>query len=343
LLEIDELTTEFRTRSGPVRAVDRVSLALDAGTSLGLVGESGCGKTTLARSIIGVLPPNCDVVGGSIVFQGADLLKLSPSALRRIRWKGIALVTQSAMNSLDPVYTVETQLIEAIRTHENVTTRAARARVRELCTLVGVDPERAKSYPHQMSGGMRQRMIIAMALALRPALIIADEPTTALDVIMQNQVLTRFRELQREAGTSVLYITHDVGVVTAMCERVAIMYAGKVVEVGATEDVFTHAVHPYTQGLIRAFPRLHGARHSLLSIPGAPPVIRGDTVGCRFAPRCPYAQSICRHDEPPLRDVAPAHSAACHFTANVSAAAAEGRAESLWLAFESTAVAEPIG
>jgi oligopeptide/dipeptide ABC transporter ATP-binding protein len=290
-----------------------------------------------------VLPPNCDVTGGRIVFQGRDLLALAPSALRRVRWRAIALVTQSAMNSLDPVYTVETQLVEAIRTHEHVTMRAGRERARELCALVGVDPTRSKSYPHQMSGGMRQRVIIAMALALKPALIIADEPTTALDVIMQNQVLTRFRELQRESGTSVLYITHDVGVVTAMCERVAIMYAGRIVEIGATEDVFTHPAHPYTQGLIRAFPRLHGQRASLLSIPGAPPVIRGDTVGCRFEPRCPYAMSVCRESEPPLSSVARGQSAACHFTANVRGAANEGRAESVWLAFESRATADTTG
>lgn len=307
------------------------------------MGESGCGKTTLARSIIRVLPPNCDIVSGEVRFRGIDLLKLNEPDLRRIRWKEIALVTQSAMNSLDPVQSVEVQIVEAIRAHEHIPTRVARSRARDLCALVGVDPARARSYPHQMSGGMRQRAIIAMALALRPALIIADEPTTALDVIMQNQVLTRFRELQRESGTSVLYITHDVGVVTAMCDQVAIMYAGKIVELGPTEQVFTNPSHPYTQGLIRAFPRLHGAKHTLLSIPGAPPVIRGKFVGCRFQSRCPYSEQICIDIEPDLQAVDAGHRVACHLTSKVTNAASAGTAEDAWLAFESAINTVHIG
>ena len=324
-----------------MRAVDGVSLSIDAGTSLGLVGESGCGKTTLARSIIRVLPPNCEIVGGSVVFRGRDLVTMPASELRRIRWKGIALVTQSAMNSLDPVQSIEDQLVEALRTHESMSLRAARDRAKELCALVGVDPQRLRNYPHQMSGGMRQRAIIAMAMALRPALIIADEPTTALDVILQNQVLMRFQQLQRDAGTSVLYITHDVGVVTAMCEQVAIMYAGRIVETGRTEDVFTRPLHPYTQGLIRAFPRLHGPRHHLLSIPGVPPIIRGDTTACRFEPRCPYADEACRQREPDLEASEDSHRAACWFTSKVTGAAMQGKVEERWLAFESSANAEP--
>ena len=325
-----------------MRAVDGVSFTLDAGTTLGLVGESGCGKTTLARSIIRILPTNCDIVAGEVMFRNTDLLKLSESALRRIRWKEIALVTQSAMNSLDPVQTVEDQIVEAIKAHEVVTTQAARARARDLCALVGADPERARSYPHQMSGGMRQRAIIAMALALRPALIIADEPTTALDVIMQNQVLTRFRELQRESQTSVLYITHDVGVVTAMCDQVAIMYAGTIVEMGPTEQVFTNPAHPYTQGLIRAFPRLHGAKHALLSIPGAPPMIRGKMIGCRFRFRCPYGEETCSEIEPGLQTVHSGHEVACHFTGKVTKAANTGTAEGTWLAFEAAVNTEHV-
>ena len=317
-----------------MRAVDRVSLSLEPGATLGLVGESGCGKTTLARSIIRVLPSNCEIVSGHVAFRGVDLLELSERDMRRIRWKEISLVTQSAMNSLDPVYTIEDQIVEAIRAHEAVSPHAARTRARNLCGLVGLDPGRIRIHPHQISGGMRQRAFIAMALALKPALVIADEPTTALDVIMQNQVLGRFRELQRESGTSVLYISHDVGVIAAMCDRVAIMYAGTVVESGGTEQVFTSPRHPYTQGLIRAFPRLHGPKRALLSIPGTPPVISGAVVGCRFRPRCPYAEPMCAEKDPDLWPVGTGHSSACHVSGKVQATAEAGDAEAVWLAFE---------
>ncbi len=316
--------------------MDRVSLTLEAGLTFGLVGESGCGKTTLARSIIRVVPPNCEIVAGEILFRGTDLLRLSEREMRRVRWKEISVISQSAMNSLDPVYSVEDQIVEAIRTHEPVSLAAARARVRDLFRLVGLDPTRVRAYPHQMSGGMRQRAIIAMALALRPALIIADEPTTALDVIVQNQVLRRFRELQRESGTAVLFITHDVGVVAAMCDRVAVMYAGAVVEVGGTQRVFTNPFHPYTQGLMRAFPRLHGPKQVLLSIPGAPPVISGREVGCRFRFRCPYRGQPCEEKEPDLLPVHPDQSVACHMSDKLRAVSESGQTEAVWLAFEAT-------
>lgn len=317
-----------------MRAVDGVSLTLEAGVTFGLVGESGCGKTTLARSVIRVLPPNCEIVGGQIFFRGTDLLRLRERDMRKVRWKDISLITQSAMNSLDPVYTVEDQIVEAIRAHEPLSIQAARVRVRDLCRSVGLDPTRTRTYPHQMSGGMRQRAIIAMALALRPAVIIADEPTTALDVIVQNQVLGRLRELQRESGTAVLFITHDVGVIAAMCDRVAIMYAGAVVETGSTQRVFTAPLHPYTQGLVRAFPRLHGPKRMLLSIPGAPPVISGGVFGCRFRFRCPYRERICEEKEPDLLPVEPDQAAACHMSDGVRAVAETGQTEAVWLAFE---------
>jgi peptide/nickel transport system ATP-binding protein len=312
-----------------------VSFILEAGQTFGLVGESGCGKSTLARSIIRVLPPNSEIVGGQILFRGKDLLPLREREMRKIRWKEICLIFQSALNSLDPVYTVEDQIVEAIRTHERVSIRAARVRVGDLFRLVGLDPTRARIYPHQMSGGMRQRAIIAMALSLRPSIIIADEPTTALDVMVQNQVLSRFRELQRESGTTVLFITHDVGVIVAMCDRVAIMYAGALVETGNTQQVFTAPRHPYTQGLIRAFPRLHGPKCTLLSIPGAPPVISGPVVGCRFRFRCPYRERVCEEREPDLLSVELDQAAACHLSGGVTAVAEAGQTEAVWLAFES--------
>lgn len=312
LLRVEELTTIYRTRRGEAMAVDGVSLTLHRGHTLGLVGESGCGKSTLIKSLIRLLPRNATITAGRVLLSGTDLLTLDPESMRQKRWTEISLITQSAMNALNPVYRIGDQMVEAILTHRRVSRTEARRRVEEVLSMVGIHPQRFNDYPHQFSGGMRQRVIIAMALLLKPSLIIADEPTTALDVIVQAQVLNRIRDLQRSEGNAMILVTHDIAVVAQTCERVAVMYAGKVVESGRTVDVLQQPCHPYTMGLRNAFPTLSGDRKKLVSIPGAPPDLTGPLNGCRFAPRCPFAVKACREEDPPLREIAPGHQVACH-------------------------------
>ncbi len=312
MLEIRNLSTYFQTRAGDARAVDDISFAVNPGENFGLVGESGCGKTTAVKSIIKLLPPNGRIVAGEIRFQGRDLVPLPAEEIRRIRWKQISMISQSAMNSLDPVYRVGDQLVEAIQAHETVGRSEAMERARGLFALVGMNAKRLDDYPHQFSGGMKQRSIIAMALALNPNLIIADEPTTALDVIVQDQILRRIKGLLASHQASMILITHDISVVAEMCDRVAVMYAGKLVEIGAVAALFKRPCHPYTLGLQNAFPSVHGEKQELISIPGSPPKLVNPPPGCRFAPRCPFAEAACRAEAPPMREVAPGHLAACH-------------------------------
>ncbi len=313
LLDIRELKTYYHSRGQEVRAVDGVSLTLEGGENLGLVGESGCGKTTFSKSLLRINAPNARIVGGSIRFKGRDLAKLSDPEMRKVRWREISMVAQSAMNSLDPVYTVGDQILETLQLHTGSTTRSALRRAAELFELVGLEPKRLRSYPHQLSGGMRQRAVIALALALDPELIIADEPTTALDVVVQDGILKQLELIQGELKNSMVLVTHDVSLVAEMCHRVAVMYAGRMAEVGPTGTIFNEAAHPYTIGLLNAFPTLESAKGELISIPGAPPDLAQPIPGCAFAARCPFATDKCRREVPELRPISAQHYAACHY------------------------------
>ncbi len=324
LLEVSNLTTHFKVRRGWVHAVDGVSFTLEKGEALGLVGESGCGKTTLGYSIAQLLPSNGYIKAGSVIFRGMDLIQLSRrpdgtldeynEEMRRIRWKHISMIFQGAMNAFNPVYTVGSQILEAIQAHEDVTQEEGERQVRELFQLVGIPGDRINSYPHEYSGGMRQRAMIAMALALGPDLIIADEPTTALDVIMQDRILGEMARIRREIDASMVIITHDVSIVAETAQRIAVMYAGRIVETGTTEEIFHSPAHPYTEGLLGAFPTVTGPKkHRLISIPGNPPSLLAPPSGCRFHPRCRYAKDICKTVDPPPVDVGKGHLSACHF------------------------------
>lgn len=311
LLEVNDLKVTY-AGSPPVQAVDGVSFKLDIGQNLGIVGESGCGKTTVAKTLMKLLPRPARIAGGSIRWDGTELLDLSPEALNAVRWKDIALVPQSAMNSLDPVYRLRDQIVEAIQAHDPMSKKEAGTRAESLCQLVGIAPQRLNDYPHQLSGGMKQRLVIAMALALNPRLIIADEPTTALDVIVQDRILKQIIELQKQFGFAMVYISHDIGVIAETCDLVAVMYAGKFAEFGPIGDVLKRPAHPYTMGLKNAFPDIRHP-HRLISIPGHPPKLAPPPTGCRFASRCPFATERCTSEEPPLVQVRPGHYAACHY------------------------------
>ena len=311
LLSIEHVSVEYQTRAGVARALDDVSLTLEANACLGLVGESGCGKSTLALAVLRVLPANGRIAAGRIVLEGTDVTALSRRDLRRLRWERLALVPQSSMNALDPVYSIGDQIAEAIHAHRRTPAAEARRAASDLLALVEVHRERIDHYPHELSGGTRQRVAIAMALALGPALLVADEPTTGLDVIVQDQILRRLRELRRDRGMAMLLVTHDMGVVAENCDRVAVMYSGRVVEQGAVAPVFAEPLHPYTMGLRNAFPNLLAESAELVSIPGSPPNLIEPIAGCRFAGRCPFVQDRCRTTDPPLVEGAPGHWTAC--------------------------------
>ena len=313
LLKFDDFTMHYTTKAGPVQAVDGVSFSLMPGQSLGLVGESGCGKTSIAMSVMRQLANNAVIKGGRIMFGGRDIYEMGPEDFRQILWKEVSMVFQAAMNALNPVYTVGNQIIEAIVTHEPNTTEAeARSRVEELFALVGIPKERMDHYPHEYSGGMKQRAVIAMALACKPSLIIADEPTTALDVIVQDKILREMEEIRRKANMAMIYISHDVSVIAEVSDVVAVMYAGKLVEWGTAEDVFKRPRHPYTYGLMHAYPSILGERRELTTIGGEPPNLMDPPKGCRFHPRCPRASSVCSAREPMLSELRAGHAIACH-------------------------------
>ena len=312
LLEVENLRTYFFTLRGVVRAVDGVSFKLEKGETLGIVGESGCGKSTLAWSLLRLIPPPGRIVGGSIKIDGQDIVKMSEGEVRRkIRWKKISMVFQGAMNALNPVYTIGDQLIEPLLLHTNMTKREALQRAAELLKAVGLPSHILRRYPHELSGGQKQRVVIAMALILDPDIVIADEPTTALDVVVQAQILNLMKRLHRERKMSIILITHDLGVVTELSEKIAVMYAGKIVEFGRAEDIFEKPLHPYTRALIRAVPRLKGDIHKLEYIPGSPPDLRNPPPGCRFAPRCKEAFDPCRVEPPPIIEYEKGHYVAC--------------------------------
>ena len=312
LLAAQDLTVEYRTRRGTRRAVDGVTLEVRPGEILGLVGESGCGKTTLGRAVIRVLPRNARIAGGRLLFEGVDLAALSEARMREYRWRKIAMVPQASMDSLDPVYRLGDQFLEVLTVTGGLGRAAARERALALCDYVGLDRRRLASFPHELSGGMRQRAAIAMALALHPRLVLADEPVTALDVVVQHHVLRRLRRLTGELGLSVVLITHDISVIAQTCDRMAVMYAGTIVEVGATVDVFANPGHPYTMGLQNSFPNLVRPQDELIPIEGSPPDLIAPPPGCRFAPRCPFVLDRCREEAPALRELAPGRWTACH-------------------------------
>ena len=299
LLVVEGLTTHFTLASGTVHAVDDVSFRLDYGEALGIAGESGCGKTTTALSLVRVLPSNATIVGGSIKLMGIDLVPKTENQLRRYRWREISIVFQGAMNALNPVQRVRDQIAEPIEERLGVSSSKASKRADELLELVGIPKKRGRAYPHELSGGMRQRAMIAMALACDPAIVIGDEPTTALDVMIQAQILQLLEELRTKLHLSLILITHDLSVIAETCDRVMIMYAGRVAEEGPVDEVFRRPRHPYTQKLLGAFPNIAADRRTLDVIPGSPPDLRDPPPGCRFAPRCFAAMPICSEEVPP--------------------------------------------
>lgn len=314
LLELQNLTTFYKIRRGYVRAAENISLSVNRGEAVGLAGESGCGKTTLALSVLRILPPGGIIMGGKILFDDVDILTLNEREMReKIRWKKISLVFQGAMNALNPVYKVGDQIVEAIATHEADTDKSeAMERAKKLLEIVGIEPSRVDNYPHEFSGGMKQRSVIAMALACNPKILIADEPGTALDVIVQAQILKLLIRLQQELNLSMILITHDLSIIAETCQKVAIMYAGKLVEFGDAVTIFKEPVHPYTQGLMSAFPDIAGPRTRMKSIPGSPPDLLRPPIGCHFHPRCKYALDICRKEEPILTCTKKNHYVVCH-------------------------------
>ena len=313
LLEIENLQTHFRTPDGVNRAVDGVSFHVEEGETLAVVGESGCGKSVTANSILRLIPEPPGKIAGSIRFRGIDLLQLSDKEMRRVRGNDISMIFQEPMTSLNPVLTVGRQLGETLRLHQRVSRREADDRAQEMLQLVGI-PEtkrRLDEYPHQLSGGMRQRVMIAIALACSPKLLIADEPTTALDVTIQAQILDLMRGLRRDTGTAIILITHDLGVVAEMADDVAVMYAGQIVERAPVEALFARPEHPYTVGLLGSIPKLDQKRERLPSIEGRVPDMAHPPAGCRFAARCPFVEPACREAVPPLVEVAPGHLTRC--------------------------------
>ncbi len=330
LLRVKDLSVHYKIQAGWVYAADNVTFDLERGETLGLVGESGCGKTTTGYGITQLLAPNAYVKNESkVIFNGKDLVKMStyPSKkykgyrkideynpeMRKYRWKRISMIFQGAMNAFNPVYKVGDQIIEAIMVHENITPQEARKRVEQLYDLVGIPKDRIDNYPHEYSGGMKQRAMIAMSLALNPDLIIADEPTTALDVVTQDRILGEMAKLQERENVAMILITHDVSVVAEMASKMAVMYAGHLVEKGTAREIFKETAHPYTEALLKAFPSIKGEKKKLLSIPGSPPDLANPPKGCRFAPRCPYAKDICLEKEPPIVEISPGHFTKCHF------------------------------
>ncbi len=312
VLRIEKLKTHYYTLGGIVKAVDGVDLRVYKGELVALVGESGCGKSTLAFSIMGMVPPPGRIVSGKIYLSDINLVELSDEELRKIRWSKVSMVFQGAMNSLNPVMKVGDQIIEAMLYHDVISRpEEGRSTVKHLFELVGLDPNRIDSYPHELSGGMKQRVVIAMAMALNPDLIIADEPTTALDVTTQAKIMEVLKDVQKKTGVSILLITHDLPLVAEVSDRVYIMYAGKIVETGDVFTIFKSPRHPYTQGLIGAVPSIRGPKKKLVALPGEPPDLRFPPPGCRFHPRCSKAMDICGKKEPPRIEFGPDDFVSC--------------------------------
>lgn len=319
VLTVQNLTMHYQTRKGEVSAVDEVSFDLDQGQSLGLVGESGCGKTSIAFSLLRLLPDNGRILNGKVYLDGQDILALDEKEILKVRWRGISMVFQAAMNALDPVYRVGDQIVEALLTHFRGLNKAeTRERVAELFPMVGLNPELMDHYPHEFSGGMRQRAIIAMALSCEPQVIIADEPTTALDVIVQDRILKQLRSLQQKMNMGMIYISHDIAVIAEVSDRIGVMYAGRMVELTMAVEVFEKPLHPYTRALMTAFPSIEGEKQVLKALPGEPPDLLNPPRGCRFHPRCDRASSKCKLQQPPFENIGEDHYLACWHPIEVS-------------------------
>ena len=329
-LDVTDLEITYTVGSRSLKAVDGVSFSLAEGQSMGVVGESGCGKTTIAKGMMQLLPKNGRISGGSIKLKGKELVSLKPDEVRRMRLNEIAMISQSAMNALNPVYTVGDQLIEGIQAHTQASKKEAYERAVEVFSMVGLEEKRLRSYPHQMSGGMKQRAVIAMALSLKPSLIIADEPTTALDVVVQDRILQRILKIQKEINSSMIFITHDISVVSEICDTIMVMYGGKVMEHCSTDIFFRNPYHPYSLGLQNAFPSITEMDETLISIPGSPPDLVDPPAGCRFSERCPFAKPICHSEHPSLVEVAPDHHVACHFTEQVAEFREKSKRNETW-------------
>lgn len=313
LLELRDLHVQFTSRGGVVHAVDGVSLDVQAGEVLGLAGESGCGKTTLMLAIPRLLPKNARITAGQIRFLGENLLEKPEAEMEALRWQGISFVFQGSMNALNPVRSIGWQIAEPLAHHQpDLSRQAVQRRAAELLEMVGIPASRLSNFPHEFSGGMRQRVMIAMALACNPRLVIADEPVTALDVMIQAQILHLLKDLSRQLGLSMILISHDLSVIAETCQRAAIMYAGKLVEAGPVEALFNTPAHPYARGLIGAFPDIYAQREFVAGIPGYPPDLIQPPPGCRFAPRCPARMAVCTQREPQTVDVRESHRVACH-------------------------------
>jgi peptide/nickel transport system ATP-binding protein len=325
LLEVDGLCVDYVTDAGNTRAVDDVSFAVHAGEFVGIVGESGCGKSTMLFGIAQLLSPPGEVSGGRVIFRGKDMVRLSSGELRHMRWRDYSVVMQSAMNALNPMKSIGAQFKDTLRAHERMPDERIRARSAEVLELVGIDPTHLNSYPHQLSGGMRQRAMIAMALLFSPQLVVMDEPTSALDVVAQRSLMLKIRELQERLGFAVIFVTHDMHVVSRYSDRVLVMYAGQVVEAARTEEIFEQPRHPYSRGLIEAFPSVTGPRKQLVGIPGSPPDLSETLPGCRFQPRCPLAFDACTEVEPALTTVDGAQ-VRCLLYTDAGAAVAQARA-----------------
>jgi peptide/nickel transport system ATP-binding protein len=312
LLEVKDLRVEYLSPKGPVRAVDGVSFSIGSGEVLGLAGESGSGKSTIAHALLRVLRPPALITGGEVHFKGKDVLSLAEHELEEFRWQDISMVFQSAMNSLNPVMRIGDQIGDVLVKHKKISKREARLRAGELLDIVNIDKKRLDSYPHELSGGMRQRAVIAMALALNPPMMIMDEPTTALDVVVQKEIMQQIEELKEKMGFSILFITHDMSLMVEFSNRIAIMYAGEIVEMAAAREIFENPLHPYTRGLISSFPPLVGPKRKMTGIPGAPPNMAEPPTGCRFHPRCTMCQPVEKVARPQLQEVLPGHWLAYH-------------------------------
>jgi peptide/nickel transport system ATP-binding protein len=319
ILSVGDLVMHYTTRKGDVSAVDGVSFDLERGKSLGLVGESGCGKTSVAFSLMRLLPDNAKIKDGYVMIDGTDILALDHQTMLKFRWNRIAMVFQAAMNALNPVYTVGDQIIEAMELHLDLASKAeARERIANLFELVGLDPPLMDRYPHEFSGGMRQRAVIAMALSCNPDIIIADEPTTALDVIVQDRILRELKNIQHDMGMSMIYISHDIAVIAEVSDRIGVMYAGRMAELADGVDIFERPYHPYTHALMSAFPSIKGEKHELVTLPGEPPDLLFPPPGCRFHPRCPRATDVCREEHPSFEEREVGHFVACWHPMEVS-------------------------